>query len=121
MRILVVGSGGREHALVWKLAQSLHVDGIWCAPGNAGIGQERCSKNNELVQCVPIAAEDLPALLTFAQDKQPGLTVVGPDNPLAMGIVDRFQERGGAISSALKAEFPHQDHPPPPCAHPGIG
>jgi phosphoribosylamine--glycine ligase len=94
MNLLVIGSGGREHALVWKLAQSVHVDRIWCAPGNAGIGEERCTRTGTLVECVPLSAEDLPALLTFAQERRPGLTVVGPDNPLAMGVVDLFQKVG---------------------------
>ena len=93
MRLLVVGSGGREHALVWKLAQSPEVDGIWCAPGNAGIAEERCAKTGEPAECVPISAEDLPALIEFARTEHPGLTVVGPDNPLAAGIVDLFRER----------------------------
>lgn len=97
MKILVVGSGGREHALVWKLAQSPHARQMWCAPGNAGIGQERLAANGELVQCVPIGAEDLPALLAFAREQKPDLTVVGPDNPLAMGIVDQFQSAGLCI------------------------
>jgi phosphoribosylamine---glycine ligase len=94
MRILVLGSGGREHALVWKLAQSPHVTQMWCAPGNAGIAQERLAKNGASVECATIGAEDLPKLLAFAQDKQVELTVVGPDNPLALGIVDLFQEHG---------------------------
>ena len=92
MRILVIGSGGREHALVWKLAQSPHVTQMWCAPGNAGIAQEACSTNR--VECVSIGAEDLPTLLAFAQEKKVELTVVGPDNPLALGIVDLFQKHG---------------------------
>lgn len=92
MKILVIGSGGREHALVWKLAQSSHVAQIWCAPGNAGIAQERLTKNGASVESVNIGAEDLPKLLAFAQGKQPDLTVVGPDNPLALGIVDLFQQ-----------------------------
>src|SRR5438876_7935334 len=91
MRVLVIGSGGREHALVWKLAQSPHVTQMWCAPGNAGIAEERLAKNQSLVECVNISVEDLPKLLTFAQAKQADLTVVGPDNPLALGIVDLFQ------------------------------
>jgi phosphoribosylamine--glycine ligase len=94
MRLLVIGSGGREHALVWKLAHSPHVSRLWCAPGNAGIAQERLAKNQEVVECVGINAEDLSALLAFAQRNQVQLTVVGPDNPLALGIVDLFQERG---------------------------
>jgi phosphoribosylamine---glycine ligase len=94
MRILVIGSGGREHALVWKLAQSPHVTELWCAPGNAGILQETVRKTGSLVECVNIGAEDLPKLLAFAQEKKIELTVVGPDNPLALGIVDLFQSKG---------------------------
>src|SRR5687767_5694159 len=91
MKLLVLGSGGREHALVWKLAQSPHMTRLWCAPGNAGVAQER------LVENVPINAEDLPALLKFAEEKKPDLTIVGPDNPLALGVVDLFQSRGYRI------------------------
>jgi len=94
MKILVIGSGGREHALVWKLAQSPHATQMWCAPGNAGIAQEHLVKNGEAVQCVNIGAEDLPGLLAFAQEKKVDFTVVGPDNPLALGIVDLFQKNG---------------------------
>jgi phosphoribosylamine--glycine ligase len=94
MKILVIGSGGREHALVWKLAQSPHATQIFCAPGNAGIAQERLAKNSSSVECVNISADDLPKLLAFAQEKKIELTVVGPDNPLALGIVDLFQKSG---------------------------
>jgi phosphoribosylamine--glycine ligase len=94
MKILVIGSGGREHALVWKLVQSPHATQMWCAPGNAGIAQERLAKNSSPVECVNIAADDLPKLLAFAQEKKIELTVVGPDNPLALGIVDLFQKNG---------------------------
>jgi len=94
MKILVIGSGGREHALVWKLAQSPHASQIWCAPGNAGIEQERTEKTEKPVECVNIGADDLPKLLAFAQEKKIELTVVGPDNPLALGIVDLFQKNG---------------------------
>ena len=94
MKILVIGSGGREHALVWKLAQSPHVTQLLCAPGNAGIAQERLAKNSALVECVNLGAEDLPKLLAFAQEKKVELAVVGPDNPLALGIVDLFQKNG---------------------------
>lgn len=93
MKILVIGSGGREHALVWKLAQSPHATQMWCAPGNAGIQQERL-RNGAPVECVNVGAEELPQLLAFAQDKRTDLTVVGPDNPLALGIVDLFQKKG---------------------------
>lgn len=94
MRILVIGSGGREHALVWKLAQSPHAAEMWCAPGNAGIQQEKTAKAQKPVECVNIGAEELPKLLAFAKEKKVELTVVGPDNPLALGIVDLFQKNG---------------------------
>ncbi|MGA2179865.1 MAG: phosphoribosylamine--glycine ligase [Verrucomicrobiota bacterium] len=97
MKLLVIGSGGREHALVWKLAQSPHATQMWCASGNAGIAQERLAKNGAAVECVPIGAEDLPKLLAFAQEMKADLTVVGPDNPLALGIVDLFQKNGRRI------------------------
>jgi phosphoribosylamine--glycine ligase len=97
MKLLVIGSGGREHALVWKLAQSLHVTQLWCAPGNAGIAQERLAQNGAAVECVNISAEDLPKLLAFVQERKADLTVVGPDNPLALGIVDLFQKNGQRI------------------------
>ncbi|MFB3881805.1 MAG: phosphoribosylamine--glycine ligase [Armatimonadota bacterium] len=86
LRILVVGSGGREHALVWKLAQSPRAERVFCAPGNAGTEQ--------LAESVPIAATDLPALAEFAEQQRVGLTVVGPEAPLAAGIVDEFRKRG---------------------------
>jgi phosphoribosylamine--glycine ligase len=94
MKLLVIGSGGREHAMVWKLVQSPHVSQLWCAPGNAGIAQERLAKGGAPVECVNLSAEDLPRLLAFAQEKKIDLTVVGPDNPLALGIVDLFQKNG---------------------------
>ena len=94
MNILVIGSGGREHALVWKLAQSPRATRLWCAPGNAGIARERLAANAAPVECVNLGAEDLPRLAAFAQENKIDLTVVGPDNPLALGIVDLFQARG---------------------------
>lgn len=92
MRVLVIGSGGREHALVWKLAQSGRITQMFCAPGNAGIAQERLAKSGAPVQCSKVNAEDLPALLALAREKRVDLAVVGPDNPLALGIVDLFQQ-----------------------------
>ena len=94
MKLLLIGSGGREHALAWKLAQSPHVTRMWCAPGNAGIAQERLAKNGALVECVNLGAEELPKLLAFVREQRVDLTVVGPDNPLALGIVDLFQQHG---------------------------
>src|SRR5271170_1401538 len=94
MKILVIGSGGREHALVWKLAQSPRVTQLWCAPGNAGIAGEPLAGHSSTVECLDIAADNLPGLLAFANEQKPDLTVVGPDNPLALGIVDLFQKNG---------------------------
>lgn len=94
MKLLVIGSGGREHALVWKLAQSPHAKRIWAAPGNGGTARERLASGGALVESVRISAEDLTALLQFGQEHRPDLTVVGPDNPLAAGIVDLFQANG---------------------------
>src|ERR1043166_2626390 len=82
MKILVIGGGGREHALVWKLKQSPAVDRIFCAPGNAGTAL--------VAENVPIAATELQTLLGFAKQNDVDLTVVGPDDPLALGIVDLF-------------------------------
>ncbi len=86
MRVLVVGGGGREHALVWKIAQSRHVSGIYCAPGNAGIGK--------LAECINIKPTDISGLANFAAAQKIDLTVVGPEAPLIAGIVDRFEARG---------------------------
>jgi phosphoribosylamine--glycine ligase len=86
VRILVVGGGGREHALVWRLAQGANVERIWCAPGNAGIAA--------LAECVPIAADDLDGLERFGLEHGIDLTVVGPELPLTLGIVDRFRDAG---------------------------
>lgn len=86
MRILVVGSGGREHALVWKIAQSAHISRIYCAPGNGGI--------SNMAECVDIKADDIEALLEFALNNKIDLTVVGPEVSLSKGIVDRFNLRG---------------------------
>jgi phosphoribosylamine--glycine ligase len=94
MKLLLIGSGGREHALAWKLARSPHVGHLWCAPGNAGIAQENLAKNGDRVNCVNIPAEACAKLLGFARDNQIDLTVVGPDNPLALGIVDLFKQNG---------------------------
>ena len=82
VKILVIGSGGREHALTWKLRQSPHADRIFCAPGNAGTG--------EIAENVAIPVSDLMALVRFAKENRVGLTVIGPDDPLAAGIVDLF-------------------------------
>src|SRR5437016_9233685 len=84
MRVLVIGKGGREHALVWKLAQSARAERVYCAPGNAGTAVEGVN--------VPIEQNDIDRLLRFAKKEEIGLTVVGPEEPLALGIVDTFQK-----------------------------
>lgn len=86
MNVLVVGSGGREHAIVWKLAQSDKVDKIYCAPGNGGIA--------EIAECVPIGVMEFDKLTEFAENNNIGLTVVAPDDPLAAGAVDAFEAAG---------------------------
>lgn len=95
MKILVVGSGGREHAILWKLSQSKKVSKLYCAPGNGGIAS--------LAECVPIGATDISALVAFAKDEQIDLTVVGMDDPLMLGIVDAFQAEGLQIFGPTKA------------------
>lgn len=94
MRILVIGGGGREHALVWKLKQSPCVEKIWCAPGNGGIAAD--------AECVAIDAGDVAGLVAFAKKNLPDLTVVGPELPLVNGIGDAFRERGWAIVGPSK-------------------
>jgi phosphoribosylamine---glycine ligase len=89
MKVLVIGSGGREHALIWKLAQSPLLSRLYCAPGNAGTAEQ--------AENVPIRADDLASLVAFARDHTIDFTVVGPEFPLALGIVDRFRQEGLAI------------------------
>ncbi len=93
MKILVVGSGGREHAFVWKLAQSEQVKRIWCAPGNGGTQQEML-RNGTCVENVPIGESDVTALCQFARDNHVDLAVIGPFEPLSLGLVDRLRETG---------------------------
>ncbi len=86
MRILVIGSGGREHAIIWKLLHHQKIDKIYCAPGNGGI--------SEIATCVDIQATDIPSLVNFAKKKKIELTVVGMDDPLMLGVVDAFEKEG---------------------------
>jgi phosphoribosylamine--glycine ligase len=103
VKVLVIGSGGREHALVWKIAQSPRVSKLFCAPGNAGI--------ERLARCVPIVVEDIDRLKAFVTSERIDLTVVGPETPLALGIVDEFRKaklrtfgptRGAALIESSK-------------------
>jgi phosphoribosylamine--glycine ligase len=116
MNVFIVGSGGREHALAWKLRQSRHVTSLYCAPGNPGIG--------EVAEIVHLKATDLAGLAAFAHDKRIDLTVVGPEQPLADGISDLFESRGLQIfgpsrraaelewSKAFAKEFMQRYHIP---------
>src|SRR6266705_3667362 len=95
MKILVIGSGGREHALVWKISQSPKVTKLFCAPGSAAIG--------ELAQCVAINPEQIEKLADFAEKQRIDLTVVGPELPLTLGITDLFESHGLRIFGPNKA------------------
>jgi phosphoribosylamine--glycine ligase len=95
MKVLVIGSGGREHSLVWKLKQSPRVSRLFCAPGNAGIAAD--------AECFPVDPKSLVSLLELANRLQPDLTVVGPELPLTLGVVDAFKERGWKIFGPTQA------------------
>jgi phosphoribosylamine--glycine ligase len=95
MKVLVIGSGGREHSLVWKLHQSSRVSQIYCAPGNAGIAAE--------AECLPADVKNLESLLALASQIKPDLTVVGPELPLQLGVVDEFTRRGWRIFGPTQA------------------
>ena len=86
MKILVIGSGGREHAMIWRLRQSPEVEKIWCAPGNGGIA--------DIAECVPVDATDVGALVALAEQLKPDLTIVGPEAPLVAGVRNKFECRG---------------------------
>ena len=116
MKVLVIGSGGREHALVWKLNQSPRVEQVFCAPGNGGIAAH--------AECVPADVRSVDALLGIAQKLRPNLTVVGPEVPLAAGVVDEFKRQGFSIfgptaaaarlesSKAFAKDFMNRHHIP---------
>lgn len=89
MKVLVIGGGGREHSIVWKLAQSRHVDKIYCSPGNAGI--------SEMAECIDIGTSNFSALIDFVKYEWIDLTIVGPEEPLSRGIVDAFEKEGGRV------------------------
>jgi phosphoribosylamine--glycine ligase len=100
MKVLIVGSGGREHALGWKISQSPLLKKLYCAPGNAG--------TEEIAENVPIGPEDIQGLVNFADEEKIDLTVVGPEVPLTLGIVDEFEKKGlkifGPNKNAAKLE-----------------
>ena len=86
MKVLILGSGGREHALAWAVKRSVRVDEVVCAPGNGGIAQ--------IARCVPVDLKSIDSMVHLAQAEVPGLIIVGPELPLSLGIVDQLQERG---------------------------
>ena len=95
MKILVIGSGGREHALAWKLRESPQTSEIYCAPGNAGIAQE--------AECLPTDLSRPQELLELGERLKPDLTVVGPEAPLVAGVVDGFEKQGLAVIGPTRA------------------
>ncbi|MDA8084872.1 MAG: phosphoribosylamine--glycine ligase [Nitrospiraceae bacterium] len=95
MKVLVIGGGGREHAIVWKLSQSRHVDKIYCCPGNAGIAG--------IAECIDVRQDDFQALLDFVKYEWIDMTIVGPEDPLSKGIVDLFEKEGRPILGPTKA------------------
>src|SRR5215471_3947533 len=95
MKVLVLGGGGREHALVWKLRQSPRITKLYCAPGNGGIAQE--------ATCLPLDVRSLDSIVAVANQIQPDLTVIGPEMPLTLGVVDEFQRRGWPVFGPTRA------------------
>ena len=95
MKVLLIGNGGREHALAWKLRQSPRVTKVYCAPGNGGISGE--------AECVSVDLKSLESMLALATQLKPDVTVVGPELPLQLGIVDEFTRRGWPIFGPTKA------------------
>ena len=95
MKVLILGSGGREHALAWAVKRSERVTEVVCAPGNGGIGQ--------VARCVPVDLKSLDDMIRLAEAEKPGLTIVGPELPLSLGIVDALQERGFRVFGPTKA------------------
>ena len=95
MKVLILGSGGREHALAWAVKRSQRVTEVGCAPGNGGIA--------EIARCVPVDLKDVDAMVRLVEAEQPGLTIVGPELPLSLGVVDALQERGLRVFGPTKA------------------
>jgi phosphoribosylamine--glycine ligase len=103
MKVLVIGGGGREHAIVWSLAKSARVTEVVCAPGNAGIAQTSSRSGAKPVRCVPVNTGDLAAMLRVVEQEQPDLTVVGPELPLSLGLVDELLRLGLRVFGPTQA------------------
>ena len=103
MRVLVIGGGGREHTIVWALSRSARVTEIVCAPGNAGIAQTRVQKGDRPVRCIPVNTGDLAAMVRVVEAERPALTVVGPELPLSLGLVDELERRGLRVFGPTQA------------------
>ena len=95
MKVLVLGGGGREHALVWKLRQSSRITQLYCAPGNGGIADE--------AECLPVDLKSLDSMVALGTRLEPDLTVVGPELPLTLGVVDEFTGRGWRVFGPTRA------------------
>ena len=95
MKVLVLGNGGREHALVWKLRQSARISHLYCAPGNGGIAED--------AECLPVDLKRLDSIVALGERVRPDLTVVGPELPLTLGVVDEFSHRGWPVFGPTKA------------------
>jgi phosphoribosylamine--glycine ligase len=95
MKVLILGSGGREHALAWAVKRSERVTEVVCAPGNGGMAQ--------VARCVPVNLKDLAAMVQLAEAERPDLTIVGPELPLSLGIVDALEERGMRVFGPTRA------------------
>src|ERR1700740_2045053 len=95
MKVLGLGGGGREHALVWKLRQSSRISALYCAPGNGGIADE--------AECLPVDLKNLDSIVELAMRLQPDLTVIGPEQPLTLGVVDEFNRRGWPVFGPTQA------------------
>ena len=95
MKVLLIGNGGREHALAWKLQQSPRITQLYCAPGNGGITRE--------AECIPVDLKSLESIVGIATQLKPDVTVVGPELPLQLGIVDEFNRRGWPVFGPTKA------------------
>ena len=105
MKVLVIGSGGREHALAWAIRKSPRVSEVVCAPGNAGIAR--------VARCVPVDVADLHTMVDLVAKEQPGMVVIGPELPLSLGLAGEMKRRGLAVFGPTREAEPRRDALPP--------